>query len=130
MVGAGTVMLFILLYGMYLLWKKWPEKWAKWLKWIVLPGLGLPILANSTGWILTENGRQPWIVQDLLRVEDAVSPNVSSGMILFSLIGFLVLYGILIAADVYLLAKFARVNPEIEETESENLIPSISGSEK
>jgi len=130
MVGAGTVMLLILLYGTYLLWKKWPEKWARWLKWIVLPGIGLPLLANSTGWILTESGRQPWIVQDLLRIEDAISPNVSSGMILFSFVGFVVLYGILIVADVYLLAKFARVNPEIEDTESENMIPSISGSEK
>ena len=127
MVGAGLVMLLIGFYGLYLKWKNWPEKWTRWLKWIPL-GIGLPLLANSTGWILTESGRQPWIVQGLLKVEDASSPNVSGGMVLFSLLGFLVLYGALMWADVYLLSKFARVDPETEETEAENLIPSISGS--
>jgi len=92
--------------------------------------IALPLVANSTGWILTESGRQPWIVQGLLKVEDAVSPSLSSGMVLFSVIGFLLLYGVLMAADVYLLAKYARINPDIEDTETENMIPSISGSEK
>ncbi len=46
---------------------------AKWMKW--MPSLLiLPYLANASGWILTEMGRQPWIVQGLLKVEDAVSP--------------------------------------------------------
>ena len=129
MVGAGLVMLLIGFYGLYLKWKNWPEKWTRWLKWIPL-GIGLPLLANSTGWILTESGRQPWIVQGLLKVEDASSPNVSGGMVLFSLLGFLVLYGALMWADVYLLSKFARVDPETEDIEAENMIPSISGSGK
>ena len=129
MVGAGLLMLIVYVYGLYLLWKKWPEKWTKWLKWVPWV-IALPLVANSTGWILTESGRQPWIVQGLLKVEDAVSPSLSSGMVLFSVIGFLLLYGVLMAADVYLLAKYARVNPDIEDTETENMIPSISGSEK
>ncbi|HKZ44489.1 MAG TPA: cytochrome ubiquinol oxidase subunit I [Anaerolineales bacterium] len=129
MVGAGLVMLLIGFYGLYLKWKNWPEKWTRWLKWIPL-GIGLPLLANSTGWILTESGRQPWIVQGLLKVEDASSPNVSGGMVLFSLLGFLLLYGALMAADIYLLSKFARVDPETEDIEAENMIPSISGSGK
>jgi cytochrome bd ubiquinol oxidase subunit I len=129
MVGAGLVMLLIGFYSLYLLWKKWPQKWTKWLKWMPLV-IGLPLLANSTGWILTESGRQPWIVQGLLKVKDASSPNVSGGMVLFSLIGFLVLYSALIAADIYLLTKFARADPETEEAEAENMIPSISGSDK
>ena len=90
--------------------------------------IGLPLLANSTGWILTESGRQPWIVQGLLKVEDAVSPNLTSGMIWFSLIGFALLYSALIVADVYLIIKFAKVDPDIEIKEFDNLTPSISGS--
>jgi cytochrome d ubiquinol oxidase subunit I len=126
MVGSGLVMLAIAFYALFLIWKKWPEKWMKWLKWMPLV-IGLPLLANSTGWILTESGRQPWLVQGLLRVEQGVSPNVSTGMIWFSLIGFILLYSVLIIADVYLLAKFARVNPELEIKELDDFTPSISG---
>ena len=127
MVGVGLVMFAVLSYALFILWKKWPEKWTKWLKWMPWV-IGLPLIANSTGWLLTESGRQPWIVQGLLRVEEGISPNLTNGMILFSLIGFFVLYSVLIFADVYLLAKFARVNPELEIKEPEEYTPSISGS--
>jgi cytochrome d ubiquinol oxidase subunit I len=70
--------------------------------------IGLPYLANTAGWILTEVGRQPWIVFGLMRVEEAVSPSVSAGAMLSSLLLFTLLYGALMAADVYLLAKYAR----------------------
>jgi len=126
MVGSALIMFFVIFYALYLLWKKWPDKGMKWLKWMPLV-TGLPLLANSTGWLLTESGRQPWIVQGLLRVEDGVSPNLSNGMILFSLIGFTVLYSVLIFADVYLLAKFARIDPEVEVKEPEEITPLISG---
>lgn len=92
--------------------------------------IGLPLLANSTGWILTESGRQPWIVEGLLRVEEGVSPNLTSGMIWFSLIGFVALYSVLIFADIYLLAKFARLDPDMEIRASDDFAPSISGSGK
>jgi len=79
----------------------------------VLPlAIALPYIANTAGWILTEMGRQPWIVFGVLRVEDAVSPNVPGGMVLASLIGFTLLYGVLMAADVYLLAKYAKADTE------------------
>jgi cytochrome d ubiquinol oxidase subunit I len=68
----------------------------------------LPYLANSTGWMLTEVGRQPWIVQGLMTIDQAVSPSVTPEMLLISLIGFTLLYGALMIADIYLLQKFAR----------------------
>jgi len=52
-------------------------------------------------------GRQPWIVFGLQRVEEAVSPNVTAGMLLFSLIAFTVIYGALMAVDIFLLRYFA-----------------------
>jgi len=61
---------------------------------------------------VTEMGRQPWIVQGLMKTEQAVSPNLTPGMILFSLIGFFLLYVGLIIADVYLLANFASQGPD------------------
>ena len=63
-------------------------------------------------------GRQPFIVYGLLKTEDAMSPGLSSGMILFSLIGFALIYTALMGADVYLLAKFAKAGPSEGESES------------
>jgi cytochrome d ubiquinol oxidase subunit I len=57
---------------------------------------------------LTELGRQPWVVYGLLKTQDAVSPNISAGMVLTSLIGFTLIYGVLMVADVYLLKKYAQ----------------------
>ena len=60
----------------------------------ILPfALFLPYVANSAGWIMTEMGRQPWIVFGVLKTQDAVSPNVSGGMVLASAILFTLLYG-------------------------------------
>jgi cytochrome d ubiquinol oxidase subunit I len=79
----------------------------------VLPfALVLPYLAHSTGWILTEVGRQPWIVYGLMFTEDANSPTVNTAMILISLVVLTVVYTALIAADIYLLARNARKAPE------------------
>jgi cytochrome d ubiquinol oxidase subunit I len=74
--------------------------------------IALPYFANTGGWVVTEMGRQPWIVQGLLRTQDAMSPNLSSGMILITLIGFVAIYAALMVADVYLLTRFAKAGPD------------------
>ena len=53
---------------------------------------------NTAGWLLTENGRQPWIVQGLMKTEDGVSPSVSATEIWISLVIFILLYAALAAA--------------------------------
>ena len=75
----------------------------------------LPYLATTTGWLMTEVGRSPWVVYGLMKVDQAISPNVTAGMVLTSLIGFAVVYGGLMAADVYLLAKYATAGLVAEE---------------
>lgn len=75
----------------------------------------LPFVANTTGWIFTEVARQPWIVFGLQRTEDAVSPNVSAGTLVFSLLSFGLIYAILIGVDIYLLRKYA-VQPQLESS--------------
>jgi cytochrome d ubiquinol oxidase subunit I len=72
----------------------------------------LPYLSNTGGWVVTEVGRQPWIVQGLLKTEDGMSVNVSAGMVLFTLIGYVAIYGALMVADVYLLSRFAKAGPD------------------
>ncbi len=107
MVGSGFAMLFLVVVGMYLMLKNQLTKYPLYLLALVW-AVALPYLANTTGWIFTEIGRQPWIVFGLQKTADAVSPNVSFGMVLVSLIGFTLLYGVLMVADVYLLVKFAK----------------------
>jgi cytochrome d ubiquinol oxidase subunit I len=63
---------------------------------------------NTAGWALTENGRQPWIVQGLQLVRDAVSPSVSVATVVTSLTVFVLLYAALGVVDVLLMAHFAR----------------------
>jgi cytochrome d ubiquinol oxidase subunit I len=75
--------------------------------------LFLPYIANSSGWILTEMGRQPWMVYGLLRIDEGVSP-IDPGLVLASLISFAVVYGVLMVVDIYLLARFAKAGPAAE----------------
>jgi cytochrome d ubiquinol oxidase subunit I len=110
MVGAGFLMAFMAFYGLYLVMKGQFEPKRRYLK-LLIPAILLPYIANTSGWLMTELGRQPWIVYGLKKTADSVSPGVSAGTVLFSVAGFTLLYGVLMVADVYLLAKYAR-NPD------------------
>ncbi len=112
MVGIGMAMALLALFGLYLMWRNSLERNPLYLR-VLIWAVALPYLANSTGWLFTELARQPWIVFGLQKTADAVSPNVSVGMVLFSLIGFTVLYAALMVADLYLLIKFAKHESEV-----------------
>jgi cytochrome d ubiquinol oxidase subunit I len=107
MVGAGFAMALLALYGLYQVMKNRFEGRHRLLR-LLVAAIALPYVANTAGWLMTELGRQPWIVFGLMKTQNAVSPTVSPGMVLLSLVVFTLLYGALMAADVYLLAKFAR----------------------
>jgi cytochrome bd ubiquinol oxidase subunit I len=111
MFGASLIMVAVGAYALYLMLKNWPDKWMRWVKWLPW-AIALPYIANTSGWILTEMGRQPWIVQGLLKTEQGVTPTNSAGMVLFTLIGFVVIYAALMVADVYLLTRFAKAGPD------------------
>lgn len=78
---------------------------------LLLWSIPVPYIANSTGWILTEGGRQPWIVVGLQKVSDGISTNLTTTDIWISLIGFTLLYGVLAAAALYLVRKFVIAGP-------------------
>jgi cytochrome d ubiquinol oxidase subunit I len=107
MLTAGLLMPVLALFALYLILRRQLDR-HRWFLRLLLWAMFLPYLANTAGWILTEVGRQPWIVFSLMRIENAVSPNVGSGTLLFSLLAFAALYGGLMGADLYLLAKHAR----------------------
>jgi cytochrome d ubiquinol oxidase subunit I len=107
MIGAGLVMLLLVVVLLSAIFRNKLEFKPLTLK-IIMWAIALPYLANTTGWIFTEMARQPWIVFGLMRTEHAVSPTVSAGSVLFSLVLFTLLYGVLMVADIYLLQKHAK----------------------
>ena len=115
MVGAGFLMAFLALVALYLVMRDKVEGsrlLLRFLPWAIL----LPYLANTTGWLMTELGRAPWIVFGLMKIDAAVSPAavVSVVSILITLLLFTVVYGGLIVVTIYLLQRYARVDPDKE----------------
>jgi cytochrome d ubiquinol oxidase subunit I len=107
MLTPGLLMPLLALIGLYLVLRNRLERQAWFLR--LLPwAIPLPYVANTAGWLMAEVGRQPWIVHEQMLTRHAVSPGVSSGLVLFSLLAFALIYAALIAADIYLLAKYAR----------------------
>lgn len=110
MVGLGTAMILLSMIGLYL-WKKGRiEQSSMFLK-ILVPAISFPFLANTFGWIMTEVGRQPWTVFGLMTTADAVSPNVSAGTVLFSIIMYTLIFTILAGVMVYLMVREIKRGP-------------------
>lgn len=91
MVGLGTIFIGIMSLAGFLLWRKKLFN-VKSILWVILFLFPFPYIANITGWYVAELGRQPYLVYGLLRTADGISPTVSSGNTLFTLIGFIGLY--------------------------------------
>jgi cytochrome d ubiquinol oxidase subunit I len=94
MVGLGTLFPAVMLVGAFLLWRRrlFESRWALWLLLLATP---FPFIANIAGWLTAELGRQPWIVYGLLHTSDGVSPLLTTGNVLFSLIGFTGMYTVI-----------------------------------
>ena len=72
MVGAGILMIAVSAWGLWLgRGRRFLE--SRWFRRAALAGIGLPVLANASGWIFTEAGRQPWIVYGLMQTASGVS---------------------------------------------------------
>src|SRR5699024_12670708 len=76
----------------------------------------LPFIGNTTGWLMTEMGRQPWVVFGLMETEDAVSPGVTFNEVLFSFISFTTLYAILAGVSIYLFIRHIKQESHDDDT--------------
>ncbi len=79
--------------------------------WIALLSIPLPYIASELGWILTEMGRQPWIIQDLMPVSTAVS-QISSGSVITTFILFAVLFTVLLISEISIMVRQIKIGPK------------------
>jgi cytochrome d ubiquinol oxidase subunit I len=110
MAYAGTLVFLVFALGAFLIWRGRLET-ARWFLWAGVLTIPLPYIAALAGWVLSEVGRQPWIVWGLLKTADANSPSVSTSTIAFSLAVFAALYGALAVVDFVLMRRYARLDP-------------------
>ncbi|MHB8904983.1 MAG: cytochrome ubiquinol oxidase subunit I [Melioribacteraceae bacterium] len=110
MVAIGFALIGLSLLGLFYLWRGtlFQKKWL--LKIFVLSVL-LPQAANQLGWFSAEVGRQPWIVQGLLRTSDALSKAVEANQVIFSLVLFSIIYALLLVLFLYLLNEKIQHGP-------------------
>ncbi|MEO8687774.1 MAG: cytochrome ubiquinol oxidase subunit I [Solirubrobacteraceae bacterium] len=109
MIGLGLYLAALSAAGLWLL--RRGRAVGKWFTWAAVAGIFAPLVANSAGWMFTEVGRQPWVVQGLLKTTDGVSP-LSSGTLWVSLITFTLLYAALAVVELWLLLGVLRGGPE------------------
>ena len=111
MVYVGSWLGLLALLAVYFMKNNAFEKYPWLLKSMVFSGF-LPFLVNSAGWVMAETGRFPWIVYGLLKVENAVSPNVPAGSVAFSLIALTILYTAVTGVTLHLILKFGKSEPD------------------
>jgi cytochrome d ubiquinol oxidase subunit I len=94
MVGLGTIFTGVMALAIFSLWRGWLYH-SRPLLWMLMLAFPFPYIATTAGWITAELGRQPWLIYGLVRTSAGVSPHVSPGNALFTLLGFMGMYTIL-----------------------------------
>ena len=107
MMGAGFAAAGI---AIVVLWttRKHRVPTGRWLVYAAVAAPLLPVFANSFGWIFTEVGRQPWVVFGLMTTAAGVSPGVSAGEVITSMVVFTLLYGALAVVEIKLFLTYVR----------------------
>ena len=114
MVGLGTIFVGIMALSVLLLWLRRLTR-ARWMLWILMLAMPFPYIANEAGWMVTEVGRQPWIVYGLMRTAQAPSPTVVGGETIFTTIGFAGMYFLLGVIFILLTLREIGLGPAHEE---------------
>ena len=113
MVMLGGYFILFFLVVLYLVYKKDITR-MKWLHWIAIFTIPLGYLASQAGWAVAEVGRQPWVIQDMMPTNVAIS-QVSVGSVQLTFFIFLVLFTILLIAEIGIMLKAIKKGPEIME---------------
>ncbi len=111
MITLGGVFIGLMGFGVFLLWRKKLFE-SRWFLWLLMLSVPFPYIANEAGWVVTCVGRQPWIIYGILKTSDAISPNVSTGEVIFTLLGFAGIYVLLGLLFLFLVGRFIAEGPE------------------
>jgi len=115
MVGCGLIMLALAWLGIYQYIRRRLAE-SRLLLWAVFLSFPLPFVATLTGWFTAEVGRQPWTVYGMLRTADAVTPSLTAGSAVLSLIIFCAVYALIFAFGIYFIYKLLRIGPQAHLT--------------
>jgi cytochrome d ubiquinol oxidase subunit I len=111
MIGFGFLLGLLSIVGLWLF-RRGRTPTNRWFYRFAVVSIAFPFLANSVAWIFTEMGRQPWAVFGVLRTSAGVSPSVSAGEVLTSLIVFTALYAVLAVVDAALMVRYSKAGAE------------------
>ena len=113
MVGMGLIMLGTSWLGVILSWRGTLEK-SRWFLWCAFLSFPTGFIAVLCGWFTAEVGRQPWVVYGLLRTKDAVTPSLTTGNVVFSLLAYIAVYGVFGSFGLYYIYCLLRKGPSGE----------------
>jgi cytochrome bd ubiquinol oxidase subunit I len=110
MVMLGFLFILIFAIALYLLHNGTLAS-NRWFLWTVFLAIPLPYIASELGWLLTEVGRQPWIIQDMMTVSKAVS-QIKAGTVITTFILFAILFTGLLISEVSIMVKQIKTGPK------------------
>ncbi|NUO51378.1 MAG: cytochrome ubiquinol oxidase subunit I, partial [Polyangiaceae bacterium] len=110
MVGLGTIFIGLMSLSALQLFRKRLYQ-TRILLWGLMLALPFPYIANTAGWLTAELGRQPWLIYDVMRTRDGYTLEVSSGNVLFTLLGYMGLYAVLSLLFFALALRILRAGP-------------------
>ena len=113
MVGVGTLLMLLMLLCVWSLWRRRLYQ-SQPLLWALMLALPFPYIATTAGWMTAELGRQPWLIYGVMRTAQGVSPRVSAGNGLFTLLGFMGLYFVLGVLFLFLVSREIDQGPHRE----------------
>jgi cytochrome d ubiquinol oxidase subunit I len=122
MAYLGTLIFLVAALGAFL-YRRGRLETTRWFLWVGVASIALPFLSALAGWLLTEMGRQPWIVYGLLRTAEANSPSVSPWTIGVSIGVLGGLYVVLGVVDFVLMRRYARTDPPELHGEGGEAVP-------
>jgi cytochrome bd ubiquinol oxidase subunit I len=126
MAYAGVLVFALSGWGLWLIRRKKLAASRRFL-WVAIWAAVLPFLMNTAGWLLTESGRQPWIIQGIMLTKNGISPSVSTTSLVTSLTIFVLLYGTLATVDLMLMLRYSReqLPPAQAEADTDAPVPAV-----
>ena len=126
MAYGGVLVFLVSAWGLWLIRRK-KLATSRWFLKVAIWAAILPFVMNTAGWLLTESGRQPWIVQGIMLTKNGISPTVSATWVAISLTGFVLLYGTLGTVNFLLMRRYSReqLPPPQAEAGADAPVPAV-----